>query len=792
MEKYARFNYQPCLPLGKGGKRVTASRENAYVSKKAALEGMVLLKNKSSALPLPKGEKVALFGKATLEFIKGGGGSGDVHCAYVRNIFDGMSEKAKDGKVFVYQPLIDFYREYVAEGEKNVPTQEQINKTWDIVNAMPFCQKRDDITYDTFQSMHVKEAFVPDELIDSASGFADTAIIILSRFSAEGTDRRAIPGDYYLSDLEKDLITRCAKKFEKVIVIINSGAVIDCEFFADNDDVDAVLICWQPGMEGGSAVADILCGDETPSGKLPDTIAVAYDCYPSSDGFGESFDYVNYTEDIYVGYRYFLTIPGMKDKIRYPFGYGLSYTDFEITDVICTENNGRLSFAFNVTNTGGFPGKEVVQVYFSAPQGKLGKPALQLAAFCKTDELKPGETRTYAVDFPISQMASYDDTGKISASSYVLEKGTYGFFIGKSCLDCVKTDFEYSVSEDTVTEKLTRYLRPFLLKKRLLSSGKYEKLETGDASYISGDPEVEPYVFNDTSVSFDKVGEDISLSDFINQMTIDEMADFVGGHAPTGVANTGCFGGLRRLGIPAVPTADGPAGLRLEEKTGISTTAFPCATLLASTWNEDIVNKVGAAAAAEIRENNLGVWLAPALNIHRDTLCGRNFEYFSEDPLLAGKSAAAEVRGIQSQKVAVSIKHFACNNKEANRFGSDSRVSERALREIYLKCFEIVVREAFPLTVMSSYNLINGRHTSESYELLTGILRKEWGFKGLVTTDWGVKNDPVEEIIAGNDMKMHMGYPEDLKKGLETGRITPDHLKICVMRILDVFTHLAD
>ena len=280
------------------------------------------------------------------------------------------------------------------------------------------------------------------------------------------------------------------------------------------------------------------------------------------------------------------------------------------------------------------------------------------------------------------------------------------------------------------------------------------------------------------------------MEEFVKQLTVDELCFLVGGQPPTGVANTGCFGGLSRLNIPAVPTADGPAGLRLEPKTDIPTTAWPCATLLACTWNTELIKEVGAGGGSELRENNLGVWLAPALNIHRDPLCGRNFEYYSEDPLLAGKCSAAAVRGIQSQKAAVSIKHFACNNKEANRFASDSRLSERALREIYLKPFEICVKEADPWTLMSSYNLINGLHTSESYDLLTCILRDEWGFKGMVVTDWGVKNRPVIEVKAGNDMKMHCGYPDELKEAYEKGELTRAELELCVTRILKMFTKL--
>lgn len=786
MDKFARFKYQPCLPLGKDGRRVTASKQHAMLSRKAAGEGMVLLKNENKALPLAKGEKVALFGKATIEYIKGGGGSGDVACPYVRNIYEGFCEKAKSGKVAVYEPLIDFYKDYVREEGKKIPTPQQIDRIWDKVNAMPFCQERDDITYDTFASMHVVEANVPDELIDAAAAFAGTAILTLSRFSAEGTDRRPVPGDYYLSDLEKDLIDRLTKRFAKVVVVINSGAVIDCEYMAENDGVQAVLMGWQGGMEGGMAIADLLCGDVNPSGKLADTIVTTYDSYPSKDDFSRDFAFLDYSEDIYVGYRYFETIPGAAKFVRYPFGYGLSYTTFALTGAVCGASDGKITAAVHVTNTGDVAGKEVVQIYFSAPQGKLGKPARQLAAFCKTKLLAPGETELVALSFDIKSMASFDDLGKISKSAYVLEKGDYRFFIGTSLRDVKEAEFVYRVDEDTVAEQLISRCKPFRLAKRMLADGTFEELPQGDASYFYGDVQPTGAAAPKSIVPLSEVGETITMDEYVAQFTIEELMDYVGGHAPTGVANTGCFGGLCRLDAPPIPTADGPAGLRLNEETGIPTTAWPCATLLASMWNTDLDFAVGAAAAAEIRENNIGVWLAPALNIHRNTLCGRNFEYFSEDPVLAGKSCAAEIRGIQSQKVAVSMKHFACNNKEANRFGCDSRVSERALREIYLKCFEICVRDADPWCVMSSYNLINGQHTSESWELLTGILRNEWGFNGMVTTDWGQKNDPVLEVKAGNDMKMHIGYPADLKIGLEKGIITRAHLELCVKRILEM------
>ena len=791
MDKYARFRFQPCLPLGKDGRRVTASPEHIALSRNAASQGMVLLKNNDNALPFAKGEKIALFGKATIEYIKGGGGSGDVNCPYVRNIYEGFEEKEKDGKVKIYMPLVDFYKEYVKRESVNVLTEEQINARWDIVNNMEFCQLRDDMTYDTFAAMHVTEAEVPDELIKSASENADTAIITLSRFSAEGVDRRPQGGDYYLSDLEKHLIDRATELFGKVVIIINSGATMDCEYFAENDKVQAILFGWQGGIEGGSAIADILCGDVNPSGKMVDTIATTYDCYPCKDDFRESFWYCDYSDDIYVGYRYFETIPGADKFVRYPFGFGLSYTKFSFSGKACLESEGKIVAVVTVKNIGDTAGKEVVQLYYSAPQGKLGKPAKELAAYKKTKLLAPGESETVVMSFDINSMASFDDLGKIQKTAYVLEKGAYTFHMGTSVRDTEKLSFEYVVENDTVVEQLKQWCKPTKLAKRMLSDGTYEELPMGEASYYY---EPVPEMIAEAPaelVKFDDIGVKCTIEEFIKQFTLEEICDFVGGQPPTGVANTGCFGPIKhRLDTPAIPTADGPAGLRLNTETGIPTTAWPCATLLACSWDPELIYEVGAAGGAEVRENNIGIWLTPALNIHRDPLCGRNFEYYSEDPLVAGKSAAAAIRGMQSSKIAVSMKHFACNNKEANRYQNDSRLSERALREIYLKGFEIAVKESDPITVMSSYNLINGQHTSESWELLTGILRYEWGFRGMVETDWGVKNDPVKEVKAGNDLKMPVGYPDELKAAVENGELTRAELELCAKRIIEMMQRL--
>lgn len=793
MDKYARFRYQPCLPLGVDGRKVTGSSEHAELSRRAAGEGMVLLKNEGGTLPLKRGTRVALFGKATVEYIKGGGGSGDVFCAYTRNIYDGFKLKEDEGKVSVFKPTAEFYKEYVKEAGKRIPTRAQIEKIWDRVNAMSFCKEKDDIIYDTFASMHVAEAHMPDELIAEAAANADIAIITLSRFSAEGVDRKAIPGDYYLSDTEKSLIDRVTAAFPNTVIVLNSGAVVDCEYFAENEKVGAIIFGWQGGLEGGTATADIICGDVNPSGRLADTIPVSYDAYQNAQEFLTGFEHLDYFDDIYVGYRYFETVPGAAEKVRYPFGFGLSYTDFEFSGAFCGESDGKIVAAVTVRNVGKVPGKEVVELYYSAPQGKLGKPARELAAFKKTKLLSPGESESIALSFDINDMASFDDLGKIKKSAFVLEKGAYSFHLGASVRATEKLKYEFVLNDDIIIKESKSLCRPTKLEKRLLSNGSFESLPTGEPVRSRGThAEIEAKAPAET-VKFDEVGETITLDEFIKQFTVDELIDFVGGHQnQPGVCNTGAFGGMKRLNVPPLPTADGPAGLRLNASTGVPTTAWPCATLLACTWNTELIEEIGAAGGAELRENNLGVWLAPAMNIHRNPLCGRNFEYFSEDPLLAGKCCAADVRGIQSQKIAASVKHFACNNRESNRFECDSRVSERALREIYLRGFEICVREADPWTIMSSYNLINGSHTSVSYELLTELLRNEWGFKGAVTTDWGVHSRHSDEVLAGNDIKMGDGEPEELKAAFESGKITRADLETSVKRILELTLKVAE
>ncbi len=772
-------------------KKCTGCQAHIDLSRRAAAEGMVLLKNTQNALPLEKGTKVALFGQASVAYVKGGSGSGDVHCAYVRNVYDGFGLKEQEGKVRVFTPLEDFYKEHIARDRIRVEREKEEKRRsyeqWDKEDWMSRTIIYQEMTRDIF----ISEPEVPEALFAAAAEFADTAIITFNRFSGEGWDRVSKKGDYYLTDGEAALVDRVKKAFRRCVVVLDVGGILDTSWFVKDERIQGALYAWQAGMEGGLAIADILCGDVNPSGALADTFAKTFEDYPSSEHFDDSAYYVEYLEDVYVGYRYFETVPGAAQKVNYPFGYGLSYTTFSLTDIVCREENGNICAAVTVTNTGSRAGRQVVQMYYSAPQGKFGKPARQLGAFGKTRLLAPGESQVLALSFPVSAMASFDDLGKVCKSAYVLEQGDYTFHIGTSVRDTVEADFTYHLHNDVVVQQLQSRCTPNALSRRMLADGSFEALPPGEKrdGFRAHPPIGEKAP--EEAVGFDRVGKTVTLDAFIAQFTDEELCDFMGGDPAFGVCNTACFSGMERLGVPPAATADGPAGLRIKPEENVPTTAFPCATLLACTWDPELIEQVGKAGGSEVRENGMTVWLTPALNIHRTPLCGRNFEYFSEDPLLTGKMAAAKVRGIQSTGVAASVKHFACNNRELYRRISDSRVSERALREIYLRGFEICVKEADPWTIMSSYNCINGVHTSQSSDLLEGILRDEWGFDGMVTTDWGIKNDPVLEVKAGNDMKMPNGYSEDLMAALKTGELTRGDLEACARRILKLYQKLA-
>lgn len=801
--KWARVNYQPGVGLGENGARVTADKEHITLSKDAAKEGMVLLKNEQHVLPLQTGAKVALFGKATFDYVKGGGGSGDVTVAYTRNLYEGI--KALKGKISIYEELADFYRENVKEQYK--------------AGRVP--------------GMTI-EPQVPQELLQKAKAYTDTAVISICRFSGEGWDRKSIvetenkniwaseeemarrsaeifeDGDFYLTHAEQEMVNTVKQNFARVIVVMNVGGMVDTSWFHDDAQIQSVLMAWQGGMEGGLATAELLAGEGNPSGKLSDTFARELNDYPSTYNFHESEKYVEYTDDIYVGYRYFETIPGAKEKVNYPFGFGLSYTQFTLGESQISIEGDQIRCMVSVTNTGAMAGKEVVQAYYGAPQGRLGKAARVLCAFAKTRLLQPGETQLMTLCWKIADMASYDDCGKVCKSAYVLEQGEYKFYIGTSVRDAVENATVYTAAKDIVTQQLTSRLAPTSLTKRMLADGTYEELATTepvdtDANELEKMTTEEMEAFAPKTEGRarwrlwgDKTPDKqhhflieaaegkITLEEFMAQLSDEQLAELLGGQPNTGVANTFGFGNLPDYGVPNIMTADGPAGLRISPECGVCTTAWPCSTLIACTWNPEVAQQVGAAGGAEVKENNIAVWLTPAVNIHRSPLCGRNFEYYSEDPYLTGKMASAMVKGIQSNHVGATVKHFALNNKETNRKNSDSRASERAIREIYLKAFEIIVKEANPWAIMSSYNIVNGRRTSENHELLTDVLRGEWGFEGTVTTDWWTNGEHYKEVAAGNDIKMATGFPERLMEALHKGIITRAELETCAKRVLNL------
>ena len=798
MKKWTRANYLPSLPLGADGRRITAGEEHITLSKNAAKEGMVLLKNDNRTLPLRRGERIALFGKGTIDYVKGGGGSGDVTVPYIRNLYDGLCQITDPANIF--PDSIDFYR-------KDVQAQYAAGR---------------------LPGMTV-EPELPDELVRKATLFTDTAIVSFSRFSGENWDRKAAfdpqeshknasmelvntlgeifeDGDFYLSKAERAMLEKVCAAFERVIVVLNTGAVMETASLKADPAIDAVLLAWQGGLEGGLAAAELLLGVDSPSGKLADTFACDLADYPSSPSFFVSDDYVEYLEDIYVGYRYFETIPGAKEKVVYPFGYGLSYTTFALTEQKISIDGDEITASVRVCNTGTMAGKEVVQVYFSAPQGKLGKPARQLIGYAKTRLLQPGDEQLVFIRFNTADMASYDDLGKVCKSAWLLEKGAYTFHIGVSVRDTVKADTAWILPEDRIIQQLTARMVPTNLPRRMLADGTYEELPTCEGHdplkrvlpiYVDGwestfrGRNFRPLMPGEKLPQLIDVHEGrMTLDEFIAQLPDEDLLQLISGQPNTGVSNTWGIGNNMLYGIPNITTADGPAGLRIHDGVGVATTAFPCATLLACTWNQEICQAIGVAAAKELKENNIGVWLAPGVNIHRNPLCGRNFEYYSEDPLLTGKQAAALVKGVQSERIAATPKHFALNNKESNRSLSDSRASERAIREIYIRQFELIVKEANPWCIMTSYNIINGYHASTNKDLLTHILREEWDYDGMVTTDWWTAAEHHFEVMAGNDLRMPTGYVPHLTKALEMGLITREALVVAARHILTLILRI--
>ena len=785
LSRHARFLYQPCAPLGRNGKMVTNSPAHWRLAKEAAIEGTVLLKN-DGALPLRKGSKVCIFGTGVGEYLTGGGGSGKVFADRDVSLADGLLAAAKRGDIEFFYDNVP----YCQAGVKEILDQ----KHREFPVAARFNEWR--------RGFHMPLIELPEEMYQRAVAFGDTAIFCVARYSSEGDsegDRPGNKGDFYLWDEEQALLDRLYKDFEQVIVVLNScGPVSTREY----EKANAVLYPLYGGGLAGEALTDILLGKAYPSGHLQHTLAYDMEDYPSTKGFHDEKYYVNYTEDIFVGYRYFETFA--PEKAAYPFGFGLGYATFDVKTVSAALEKNTVKLTVRVTNTGVFPGKEVVQAYLTAPQGVLGKAKKVLTAFAKTRELQPEEEVDVKLHFDIREFGSFDDLGKLLESAFILEKGSYTVWVGTNVRDVEKA-LEFNLDADIICKKCHAYMAPKDLPERLCADGTYEKLPK---------PREIPHPIRRSRVKAAKPDADFSLAkaleedrmeEFIASLTDEDLGEFLYGHPMMNASNTFGIGIMPRYErrdekvMPLLPTADGPMGLRIRTGRGISPTFFPCESVISQSWNLSLAKKVGATIALEAKECNIGIWLAPALNIHRNPMCGRNFEYYSEDPLTSGLFAASVVTGVQSQRICATIKHFCANNRENHRRLVDSRVSQRALREIYLRGFEIAIKKGKPWALMTSYNPVNGQQSSKNWEAINGVLRTDWGYDGVVMTDWRVLSNIEEEIHAGGDVKMpesvtsfyeHAPESCDPTELMREGKLDKGAVLLSVRRILKLMSNL--
>lgn len=748
-------------------------KEHKALAQQAAAEGIVLLKN-DGVLPLTT-KTVALYGPGSRMTVKGGSGSGDVRERHSVTIEEGLKNA---GFTFPSALWMDRFKEkYDADVSAwRNGVEEQIKKYNPIQTMQMFL----------FIGEHPMPypACTPiqeDELTDET----DTAIYVLSRQAGEGKDRRVEKGDYLLSDVEEDSLRLLSRHYRKLILVLNCGGAIDLSIL-DEIRIDAVLFYGQGGMEGGNALADILTGAVCPSGKLTDTWAMRYEDYPSANTFGHrngNLDDEEYSEGIYVGYRWF-----EKHGIapRYPFGYGLSYTHFEQQVTAVSENNVTVT----ITNTGDFAGKEVLQLFIAKPEGGIDHEMRSLAGFAKTRLLQPGESQTLCIPYDLADIASFDE----GRSSFILEAGEYRLSLGNQ--PCGNIRLEQERILETVQPVGSDIRKPVAEQFSCKVEALLKKLSEKDKIKLV-------------------TGGGYSIRCYNNVM---------------GAAGRTCTKLLRK-GIPNIVLADGPAGLNVNQATtvmrdgtprypdglpadwqwgwlkkieplvkskpgkGITAyrymTAWPSETVQAQTWNAELVESIGQAVGKEMLEIGVSVWLAPGLNIHRSPLCGRNFEYYSEDPLVSGKMAAAITRGVQSMGgVGVSVKHYCCNNQEDNRTGVSANVSQRALREIYLRAFRLAVTEGKPWTVMSSYNRVNGKYVCNSYDFCTRVLRQEWGFEGLVMSDWNATEQCSysEAINAGNDLIMPgtASVARKLEAELKEGKLDRKALNVSAGRVLEL------
>ncbi len=777
-----------------GNKYVIDGDAYARMARKAAAEGAVLLKNEGNVLPLKEGEHLAVFGRIQFDYYKSGTGSGGmINTRYVVGILDALKEE----KIVLNLELEEIYRDWLKEHpfDKGSGWAQE-----------PWSQQ---------------EMPLSGEMVKKAAAESDTALVIIGRTAGEDRDAKAEKGSFFLSEGEEDMLRQVCGAFDRVVVALNVGSIMDMNW-VEAYGPQAVLYVWQGGMEGGHGVADILMGRVNPCGRLADTIARSVEDYPSHIHFGGE-DGNRYAEDIYVGYRYFETFASAGEKVLYPFGFGLSYTSFSIQSKM-EAGKENCVFHVKVQNTGACAGREVVQLYVSAPQGNLGKPLRSLAAFAKTKCLAPGEAQEMTLQVEKKVFASYDDSGASGHKScYVLEAGTYRFYVGGDVRSAQPAG-TMELEETEVLEQCRPALAPVESYDRMKpaqASGtldlSWEKtpLRTYSMAQRSRENHREdlPCTGDRGYRLADVYDNKISLEEFVSQLSDEELCCMVRGEgmcSPKVTPGTAAaFGGvtqsLAEYGIPCGCCADGPSGIRMD--CGTYAFCLPNGTCLACSFDEELVRQLYEMEGAELRKNRIDILLGPGMNIHRHPLNGRNFEYFSEDPLLTGKMAAAQIRGMGQYQVTGALKHFAANNQEFHRSLYNSVVSERALREIYLKGYEIAVKEGGAYAIMTTYGAVNGLWTAGNYDLLTTVLRSEWGFDGLVMTDWwAMINDegqaPAQSNLAAmvraqNDVYMVVqdsgrnSGGDNLEACLADGTLGRADLLTCAMNILKVLMRSA-
>lgn len=799
-----------------------SSRElaNSRLARKAAAEGMVLLKNEG-VLPLDVSMPIALFGSGAEKTVKGGIGSGDVNNRESISIHRGLKEAGvvitSEGWLSDYEKCYEIsrnlWKKMILEDAKKV------ENPFDAYAANPF-------------SLPEGRKITTEEIKG-----ASAAIYVISRISGEGKDRRRRKGDYYLSEKEEEDILYLNSEKLPIVLILNVGGPVELtNILQKAENIKAILNISQPGQEGGYAVADVLLGREIPSGRLTTTWAKHYEDYPCA----EDYSYLNgnleteeYREGIYVGYRYF---DSFGIEALFPFGYGLSYTSFSMKFEGIQVMEKSIKAAVQVENTGEhYCGREVVQVYVTLPQTKLTKEYKRLVGFAKTNILQPKEIQTVTISIEQKQLASFSE----QMHAWIIEDGIYGVWVGSNAASLQLVAL-LSVSEQAILEQ-TNTVCQKTAKFEELNPNQFMQSKVREWLLMAKEQKIPiiPFVPK-------KEEKRIFITSPTEKLPVEDLIPLLYGNITEGTSMLGSAG-IRvpgsagettealeeKYGKRSLIMADGPAGLRLRQSYEVDRktdgtyavgvlgslengflepmelhedadiyyqycTAFPIGTALAQTWNIERMREFGKAIAVEMEEFHVDLWLAPGMNIHRNPLCGRNFEYYSEDPFLSGMLAAAVTDGVQKNgKCGVTIKHFACNNQEDNRMGVDCCVSERALREIYFRGFEIVVKQSTPVAIMSSYNRINGIHAANNYDICTTVVREEWGFDGVIMSDWNttVPEDgsiPWQCVAAGNDIIMPGNFKdaESIYKAYVQGKLSEEEIRICAGRVLEMISRL--